>query len=362
VGPTTFAKLIRHFGSPGRALEASVSSLSAVEGIGPKKAEQIAASRNAFDVEAQLEMAGKLGVWMVTIEDERYPPPLKGIYDPPPVLYVKGTLKRQDCVSLAIVGSRRCSLYGREQAARFAHLLGSAGFTIVSGMARGIDTAAHQGALSAGTRTIAVQGCGLGRVYPPENRDLFGKIAESGACISELPLQTEPKAENFPPRNRIIAGLSLATIVVEARHRSGAMITARAALDNNREVMAVPGKVDSPFSSGPHLLIKEGARLLERPEDVTEALGHIGSQLREHVGRTAALASEKAEGTLFDISGANLTRQERRIYEHLGGEPVHLDELAVHTGLPAGAVSAALISLQLKTLVRQFPGNLFARR
>jgi len=259
VGPVAFGKLLTRFGSVDAALGASVSGLTKVEGIGFKTAERIASTREKFDTCAELERAGKLGVWMVHIKDPRYPPLLKQIYDPPPVMYIKGTLGREDNLAIAIVGSRRCSLYGQEQASRLAHLLAASGFTIVSGLARGIDTAAHQGALAAEGRTLAVQGCGLANIFPPENGKLFELISLNGACISELPLQYEPLSENFPPRNRIIGGLCLGTIVIEAGLRSGALITARTALENNREVMAVPGKIDSPVSKGPHRLIKQGA-------------------------------------------------------------------------------------------------------
>ena len=207
VGPITFAKLIKHFSSIDSALGASVSQLTKIDGVGFKTAEQIARTRDKFNAQAELKLAEKLGIWMIHLDDDRYPPVLKQIYDPPPVLYIKGSLSRKDNLCIAIVGSRHCSLYGQEQASRFAHLLSSAGFTICSGMARGIDTAVHQGALSADGRTIAVQGCGLANIFPPENKKLFELIAESGACISELPLEFEPLSENFPPRNRIIAGL-----------------------------------------------------------------------------------------------------------------------------------------------------------
>jgi len=229
-------------------------------------------------------------------------------------------------------------------------------------MARGIDSAAHQGALSAGGRTIAVQGCGLANIFPPENEKLFGLIAESGACISELPLRYEAMSENFPPRNRIIAGLSLGTIVVEAALRSGALITARAALESNREVMAVPGKVDSPLSEGAHQLIKQGAKLVESVEDVMEALGYIGEQLQSHVSAAAAKASEKLETPLFDASRLNLNDCERRIYDCLSKEPLHTDQIIAETDLAPGSINAGLISLRLKGLIKQLPASLFLRR
>ncbi|MHC4616746.1 MAG: DNA-processing protein DprA [Planctomycetota bacterium] len=361
VGPATFGKLIRHFGSVDRALGASVSELTRVGGIGYKSAEEIARTRGQFDVVAELELADKLGVWTIHLDDERYPPVLKQIYDPPPVLYIKGGLTRQDNLAIAIVGTRRCSTYGQEQSSRLAHFLSSAGFTISSGMARGIDTAAHQGTLTAGGRTIAVQGCGLANIFPPENNRLFEHIAESGACISELPLRYEPLSENFPPRNRIIAGLALATIVVEATLNSGALITARAALENNREVMAVPGKIDSPLSKGTHQLIKQGAKLVESVEDVMDALGYIGRQLQDHARAAAHEASEKMETPLFTPRNLNLSADEKTVYDCLGKEPVHIDEIVAMTQVAPGKINAALVSLQLKGLVRQLPGSLYVR-
>jgi DNA processing protein len=362
VGPVTFGKLLKRFGSVDAALGASVSGLMKVEGIGATTAERIAASRDKFDSCAELELAAKLGVWIVHMEDQRYPPALRQIYDPPPVLYVKGTLDRADNLAIGIVGCRRCSLYGQEQSSRLAHLLAAAGFTIVSGMARGIDTAAHTGALAAEGRTLAVQGCGLSRVFPPENAKLFELISASGACISELPLRAEPLAENFPPRNRIIAGLSLGTIVVEAGLRSGALITAQAALESNREVMAVPGKIDSPLSQGSHRLIKEGAKLIETVEDVMEALGYIGDQLKDHTALTAKETMEKVETPLLETAKFNLKGLEKTIYEALGKEPLHIDQLITDTSLPVGAVNAGVVSLRLKGLIKQLPGNLFTKR
>ncbi len=362
VGSVTFRRLINHFGSPERALGASVGELTKVDGIGSHTAQRIAASRDRVNAAAELELAEKLAVWIIHLQDERYPALLKQIYDPPPVLYVKGSLTESDNLCVAIVGSRRCSLYGGEQSSRFAHILAAAGFTICSGMAHGIDTAAHQGALAAGGRTIAVQGCGLAQVYPPENRKLFETIAESGACVSELPLRYEPLAENFPPRNRIIAGLSLGTIVIEAGNNSGALLTAKAALEYNREVMAVPGKIDSALSRGTNRLIKQGAKLVDSVEDVMEALGYIGSRLDRHVSSIADSVAAKVEAPLFDLGRLNLSPAEKSVYEYLHADPTHVERIITELDLPAGSVNAAIVSLRLKGLVKQLPGNMFIRR
>ncbi|MGA2171987.1 MAG: DNA-processing protein DprA [Sedimentisphaerales bacterium] len=362
IGPVTFGKLLNHFGSPEIALGASVSELTRIDGVGTRTAERMAASRDKVNVIAELELAARLGVWIVHLQDQRYPALLKQIYDPPPLLYVKGTLAESDNLCVAIVGSRRCSLYGSEQSSRFAHILAAAGFTICSGMARGIDSAAHQGALAAAGRTIAVQGCGLANVFPPENKKLFEDISESGACISELPLRYEPLAENFPARNRIIAGLSLGTIIIEAGSNSGALLTARAALDYNREVMAVPGKIDSPLSRGANRLIKEGAKLVDSVEDVMESLGHIGKQLNAHVASTAASVAADVEMPLFDISRLNLSAAEKSVYDCLNTDPLHVEQIIAETGLPAGSINASVVSLRLKGLIKHLPGNMFIRK
>lgn len=362
VGPVSFGRLLKWYGSVDAALGATAGGLARIEGIGPKTAGRIVSTIDQFDTCAELDRAEKLGVWIVHMADPRYPPLLKQIYDPPPVLYIKGTLGREDNLGIAIVGSRRCSIYGTEQASRLAHLLAASGFTIISGMARGIDTAAHHGALAAEGRTIAVQGCGLANIFPPENAKLFDLISQSGACISELPLQYEPLSENFPSRNRIIAGLSLGTIVIEAGLRSGALITARTALESNREVMAVPGKIDSPLGKGPNQLIKQGAKLIESVEDVMEALGYVGEQLKDHTAQAAQEAMAKAEAPLFDTASFNLKGDDKQIYDSLGAEPLHTDEVIDRTDLPPGKVNATLMSLRLRGLIRQLPGNLFKRR
>ncbi len=362
VGPVTFAKLVKHFGSVENAVKASYNQLLRIEGIGEKTAGSIISSRDNFDVEAEIKLADKHGVKIIHLDDPSYPPLLRKIYDPPAVLYIKGDIQRCDNLAISIVGSRRCSLYGTEQASRFAYLLASSGFTIISGLARGIDCAAHKGALNAQGRTIAVQGCGLAGVFPPENEKLAWQIAENGALISELPMTYEPLAENFPGRNRIIAGLSLGVIVIEAMHKSGALLTASAALEYNREVMAVPGKIDSPLSEGPHRLIKQGAKLIENAEDVMEALGYIGADLKQHVAEFASMAQKAIESPRIAAEDLNLSPDERRIFDCLDGEPVHIEQIILSSGLDAGRVNAAVVTLCIKGIVGQLPGNYFRRK
>ncbi|MFC1765476.1 DNA-processing protein DprA [Planctomycetota bacterium] len=358
IGPTLFRRLLDYVGSPAEILKASEITLTAVEGIGPAKARKIKASLGRFDTTAELSLADRLGVHLIHLNDPRYPSSLKSIYDPPPVLYIKGRLQSEHALAVAIVGARRASIYGQEQASRLAYQLASSGFTVISGMARGIDTAAHQGALAAGGQTLAIQGCGLARIFPPENQTLFTKIADAGACISEFPLTYEPLPQNFPARNRIIAGLSLGTIVVEATPRSGALITARCALDQNREVMAVPGRIDSPLSRGPHRLLRDGATIVTSVQDVVEALGVVGRQLKDHVKQ----AIQKNRPDLNASPRPALDPTEQRIYEQLAHAPQHTDHIVANTQLPAGTVTATLVGLQLKGMVRCLPGNLFAAR
>lgn len=362
VGPTLFKRLLAHFGDIDRVFGASAAQLMKVEGIGAKTGEAIARTRGDFNAAGELEKAAKQGVWLIHLQDPRYPAALRAIYDPPPVLYVHGTLERADNLAMAIVGCRRCSHYGTEQASRFSHLLAAAGLTIVSGLARGIDSAAHRGVLAAKGRTIAVQGCGLANVFPSENKALALQIAENGAVISELPLEFEPKSENFPARNRIIAGLSMGVLVVEATYRSGALISAQAAIDNDREVLAIPGRVDSPTSTGCHKLLKQGARLVESMEDIMDALGHVGDGLKEYAEDAAGNAEMRTQGTLFDLSRLSLTDDEQAILAALDGEPVHIEELIAATQLSAGKINASVISLQLKGLIKQLPGSSYVKR
>src|SRR4051812_13376117 len=285
VGPITLKRMIETLGPADSVCRASIAQLRSVEGIGTTKAEKIHASlgKARAAAETELAQARELGIAIICPDDEVYPLLLRTIPDPPAVLYVKGSIEPRDLNAFALVGSRRCSYYGREQAERFAALLAGAGFTVTSGGARGVDSAAHRGAMQhPHGRTIAVLGCGLDTVYPPENAALFDQIATRGAVISEYPLGTPPLAENFPRRNRIVSGMSRGVLVIEADVKSGALITARqAADDHNRPVLALPGRVDNPLSAGPHLLIRDGATLVTNLEEILESLHPLPHDLSQ---------------------------------------------------------------------------------
>jgi DNA processing protein len=282
------------------------------------------------------------------IQQKDYPPGLKAIDDPPIVLYVKGDLRETDAVAIGIVGSRRCTFYGRSQAERLGSILAARGVTVVSGMARGIDSAAHRGALGAGGRTLAVMGNGLSSVYPPENRDLFEKISANGAAISEFPMDMAPLPGNFPRRNRLISGLSLGVVVVEAALDSGSLITARLALEQGREVFAVPGKAGSPTSRGTHSLIRDGAKLVEDVDDILDEFEGLGK----------ALGIEKPAGA----PARDLSDSEMRIFESLSpDEPENIEDLIEKCGLQAGEVSGLLVQMELKGLVKCLPGKSFVK-
>ena len=362
VGAITFKRLLKAFGSIDAIMGASATALANVKGIGSITAEKIARSRDSYDAEQELALAVKSGVWLVHYLDKRYPAPLRQLASSPAILYVRGTLTKSDNLAVAIVGSRQCSIYGTEQAGRFAYGLASSSITIVSGMARGIDTAAHRGAISAGGRTIAVLGCGLSHIYPPENQQLHDKIIENGAVISELAMGIEPKSENFPARNRIIAALSMATIVAEAGYGSGAMITAKYALEIDREVMAIPGRIDSPSARGPNSLIKQGAKLIEGIEDVIDELGSIGCGIKSVVVQAATAAAEKKEAPLFDADKISLNPNERSVYNAISKTETHTDQIIQDSELPPAAVLASLMALRLKGLIKQLPGNFFKRK
>lgn len=368
VGPLTFQRLCDHFGDAERALGVSAGQLQDIKGIGRERANRIASSREMIDVETEIAAAGELGIRILCREDADYPAPLKQIPDPPIVLFVRGELRATDAIAIAVVGSRKCTINGGEQARRFGELLAGAGLTVVSGLARGVDSFAHHGAIAAGGRTLAVMGNGLNRVYPPENQALAEQILQHGAWISELPVQAAVRAENFPSRNRIIAGLSLGTLVVEAAHRSGALITARLANDYNREVFALPGRATDPMSRGTNELIRDGiAKLVLSLDDILDGLGAVGEKLR-----SGAAAATKAEATgaalpLFDgpavatQTSASHTPLEGRVLAALVEETT-VDELIRTVGTGAGEVIGTLTALELKGLIKRLPGQRVAKR
>jgi DNA processing protein len=371
LGPVLIARLLERFGSPDAALSASAAQLEQVRGIGGGKSVQFVRGFKESGplVEHELELAQRLGVTLAAINGPAYPPLLRQIPDAPPLLYIRGRLQTDtdDRYPVAIVGSRRATAYGIEQAERFAGVLARSGLTIISGGARGIDTAAHRGAMRSGGRTIAILGCGLAGCYPPENQELFDRIAGKdghpvGAVISELPLSAPPESENFPARNRLISGMSLGIIVIEAGKKSGSLITARQALeDHNREVMAVPGRVDSPASQGTHELLKQhGAALVTDPGDVLQILetparhSFQGThEARYSDPRAPGLFSSDAAPARGAPAALAATPPQQAILAALS-EPRTLDEVAQTTGLDIGALRAELTMLELqKRIVRR---------
>jgi DNA processing protein len=351
VGLVLFQRLLQAFGTPAAVFQTTEAELRFIRGMTPAIVRAILSFREWDRVESRIAQLQAQGVAIVTRQDADFPPRLKEIPYPPPYLLVKGSLEPPDGPAVAMVGTRAASYYGLKAARRLALELADRGVTVVSGLARGIDTAAHQGALEGGGRTWAVLGCGPDVVYPPENRDLYRRIAEQGALISEFPLGAPPEAKNFPIRNRIISGLSLAVLVVEAGEKSGTHITVRYALDQGREVMAVPGPVDAPTSLGPHRLIQEGAKLVHRVEDILAEL-----RLPRPVKRTAAAAPppQRVEG----VRPGHLTVDDP-VLPFLGAEPLQLEELVQLSRLPAPEVMSRLTMLELQGLVRELPGKCF---
>ena len=352
VGPLTCRALLDHFQTAGAALDASIGRLKEAPGVGPKLAERISKARSEIDPESELATCRRLGVELLPRGDDRYPPLLENIPDPPALLYVRGALEPRDQLAIAIVGSRRCTPYGIRVAERLASALARTGFTTVSGLARGIDAAAHRGALKAGGRTIAVLGNGLANIYPAEHEDLAAEIAAGrGAVVSELPMTQGPLAGLFPQRNRIISGLCLGVIVVEAAPRSGSLSTANHAMEQNREVFAVPGPVDSLASRGCHRLIRDGARLVETVDDVLEELGPLAHEIRP----------APDEPPVRHPAELALTDQERSLLGCLDDTPSDVDALIARTRLTASQVMATLSVLELKRMVKRLPGHQFVR-
>jgi DNA processing protein len=345
VGRVTFRKLVKQFGSPQRALAASVDELTDAGGLGRKVADAIRSFAWREHAERELAKAAEGGVDIITLDDPAYPDNLRDIPDPPLFLYIKGMLKPEDGNAVAIVGTRKPTHYGKTVTLRLAGELASSGFTVVSGLARGIDTQAHRGALTARGRTIAVLGCGIDVVYPPENRALMEEIGGSGAVVTENPFGTQPESGYFPARNRIISGLAHGTVIVEASEDSGSLITAQYALDQGRKLFAVPGNIGSPVSRGTHSLIREGATLVEGTDDILTGLGAKPSR----GGRPAARPLPQ------------LTLDEAAVLKCMTNEPKHIDVLMNESRIAAGALSGALINLELKGLAKQLPGKYFVR-
>ncbi len=350
IGPRLQQLLVARFDSPAGVFAASSSELSAVDGIGPKLLSTISEARHSDDAERELARCRELGVEMLHLDSPDYPPMLAEICDAPNVLYCRGDIVEQDQLAVAIVGSRRCTLYGRQQAERLAGALARAGMTVVSGLARGIDAAAHRGALNAGGRTIAVAATGLAQVYPPEHVELADEVSRQGAIVTESPLHREPIPGLFPQRNRLISGLSLGVIVIEASQKSGSLHTARHAMEQGREVFALPGRIDSLASIGSHNLIRDGATLIRGVEDVLDELGPLTRPVQTGVSEEVRTPRE-----------LTLNDQERHVINLIGSEPSHLDEVMRNTNLDPSRVLATLTVLEMKKLVRRLPGGYLVR-
>jgi DNA processing protein len=344
-------QLLEYFGDAPAILAAKRQQLLQVRNIGDEVAEAIASWQKTIDLAAELKRIEEFGCRIVTQEDEEYPELLRQIYDPPVVLYVKGELLPKDKNSLALVGSRLTTHYGIEVARKLAYQLAYLGVTVVSGGARGIDSAAHQGALSGKGRTIAVLGTGINLIWPAENRELFERIASNGALITQFPFNRPGDKQSFPIRNRIVAGMTLGTVVVEANLTSGALITANFATEYGRQVFAVPGRIDSPRSKGCHDLIKRGAKLCEGAEDILSEF--------EYLFPASNKPPTAAETGI--LPAIELSENEQKVYDTLRNEEVGIDDIIRSSGLPSSAVSVALLSLEMKRVVRQLPGKIFLR-
>jgi DNA processing protein len=339
VGAVRLQTLRDHFGDLALAWQAPLDALQAA-GLSPKLAQRVTQVRAGVDLDKFLTKVMAQGIEILTWDDDLYPPRLKEIDQPPPILYVRGAITAEDFWAVAVVGTRRVSAYGRQVAEELASFLAANGVTVISGLARGVDAIAHQSALKAGGRTIAVMGCGVDRIYPPEHAQLAEKIIGSGALIGDYAPGTPPDASNFPPRNRIISGPSMATVVVEAGETSGALITAQFAIDQGREVFAVPGNILAPQSKGTNRLIAQGARPMLSVRDLLDVLNL--TRVTEQRLVRKVLPADETESKLISV---------------LTHEPLHMDEIRNQTGLPIERVSATLVMMELKGLVRQVGGQ-----
>src|SRR6266853_1321281 len=349
VGPVRLRKLLQVFGTPERVLTAKRGELRAVEGIGGEVADQIADWESTVDLAAELNRISDFGATVITQESQSYPKSLREIHAPPIVLYVWGAIEERDLHAIGIIGARRTTHYGTESAKKLAYQIAYAGLTVISGLARGIDTAAHQGALAAKGRTIAVIGSGLSKLYPPENRTLAEKIRNgSGAVVSEFSMEIEPDRQTFPMRNRIISGWSHGILVVEAGANSGALITASQALEQGRSVYAVPGHINAPSAMGSNRLIQQGAKLVMDASDILEDLQVLLPETKP--------SPQAAARPLPPLSD-----DERRVYDAIEATETPIDEIATKSNLPSGTVSSTLLGLELKRLVKQLPGKYFVK-
>ena len=366
IGPILTRRIIEAAGGASAACNADVTLLNNVEGIGLSKSRKIASALRAAaaEVDREIDRAASQNVKIICPDDQQYPMLLRSIPDPPTVLYIRGSLEPRDLNAVAIVGSRRCSMYGREQAERFGALLAGAGFTVVSGGARGVDSSAHREAMAPEQgRTIAVVGSGPDVIYPPENAGLFSQIAERGAVVSEFPFGTPPNKENFPRRNRVVSGISRGVLVVEADEKSGALITARQACDDHgRPVFAMPGRVDNPLSAGPHQLIRDGAVLTARLEDILDALGPVPHAATEPMLFESNVEPAPAMKPVPLPSFENVSDRQKTLLESLGPDPVNVDALVELTALPAHVILQEMTFLTLKGHVRRIDGQSWSRR
>jgi DNA processing protein len=351
VGPRLRQALLARFGTPAAILAATPSQLCEVPGIGRKLSLRIAAAQEEIDVDQELTVCQRHDISLVPLESPDYPRSLREIPDPPGLLFVRGSLQPQDALGVAIVGSRHATHYGLAQAERLAASLVRAGLTVISGLARGIDGAAHRGALNAGGRTIAVLGGGLVDIYPPEHAELARDVAAQGAVLTETPVRAAPVAGSFPQRNRIISGMSLGVIVVEAAVHSGALITARHAMEQGREVFAVPGRVDNRMSHGCHRLIRDGAKLVETADDVLEELGPL-----------VEAAPRASEGPpIHHPAELLLNEVEQQVLGTISLDPLTVDQVIAKSGLTTPQVLSTLSILEMRRLVKRLGGNLVAR-
>jgi DNA processing protein len=338
IGPTRLRALLDYFGDVERAWHAPGEELRRA-GLDRRSLENLLAARAVRDLDQELEKVAAVGAHLLTWESPGYPRLLREISDPPPVLYVKGMITEEDAWAVAVVGTRRASPYGREVTRRLTTALARSGITIVSGLARGIDAEAHWATLRAGGRTIAVLGCGIDQVYPPEHRKLAEEVIAHGALVSDYPLGTRPEGSNFPPRNRIISGLSLGVLVTDAGVRSGALITADFAAEQGRDVFAVPGSILARGCAGTNALIRDGAKVVLGPEDILEELN-------------LTMVAEQAEAR--QVLPADAT--EAALLARMSAEPTHVDELRQQVGLPIAQVTSTLALMELKGMIRQVGG------